>query len=80
MKITLELSKGKRVKMICKSGTLICGRVDGTNWPYVTIKEAYIEYSGLDFVEPWAIIHLDDIRILTPAKEIEDEKTKNINN
>jgi hypothetical protein len=77
-KIMLQLNEGKLVTIIGKTGVLIRCRIKQVDWPYINTTEAYIEYSNVKFIKPWTLIHTDEIRILIPAEEIEDETSKNI--
>jgi hypothetical protein len=76
-KIMLQLYEGKLVTIIGKTGALIRCRIKQVDWPYINTTEAYIEYSDVKFTKPWALIHTDEIRILFPAEEIQNETSKN---
>jgi len=74
MRIMLLNRQDKRVKIVCGSGSFICGRVKSSSWPYVTLSQVYAEHTGLRLYEDWAVIHFDDIKVLFPAKEIENDE------
>lgn len=74
MRIMLLNRQDKRVKVVCGSGSFICGRVKSSSWPYLTLSQVYAEHKGLRLCEGWAVIHYDDIKVLFPANEIENDE------
>jgi len=70
MRLMLLGRQDKRVKIVCGSGPLICGRVKDSSWPYLTLTQVYAEHNGLKLHEKWSVIHYEDIKVLFPADEI----------